>query len=282
MPRALDEAIHAYGLTHFKIKLGGDADRDCERLRRIAALLAGAAPDYRFSLDGNEGYREVGAFRELWRSLTGDPALAPFLRRLLFVEQPLHRDVALGAEARRALTGWADRPPIIVDESDGALDTARAALAAGYAGTSHKGCKGVFKGIANAGLIAARRRADPDGRYLLSGEDLSTVGPVALLQDLAVAATLGIAHVERNGHHYFAGLRMLPADVQDAALAGHGDLYRRHERGFATLRIAGGRVATGSVVDAPFGYGFAFDPARFTPLDEWDAGSLGEDVGHGA
>jgi len=100
-------------------------------------------------------------------------------------------------------------------------------------------------------LIAQRQREDPRGRYAFSGEDLSNVGPVALLQDLAVAATLGLTHVERNGHHYFADLGALPAEVQQQVLARHGDLYHRHEtpRGaFPSLTIRGGEIALDSVV----------------------------------
>src|SRR5690606_2352290 len=120
----------------------------------------------------------------------------------------------------RMLAEWPDRPRVIIDESDGEPDTLRRALDLGYAGTSHKNCKGVFKSIANACLIAARREATGDD-LVLSAEDLANVGPVALLQDLAVVATLGISHVERNGHHYFAGLRHLPADMQDTVLTHH-------------------------------------------------------------
>jgi hypothetical protein len=42
-------------------------------------------------------------------------------------------------------------------------------------------------------------------RYFLSGEDLTTQAGLALQQDLALAATLGITHIERNGHHYVDG-----------------------------------------------------------------------------
>ena len=52
------------------------------------------------------------------------------------------------------------------------------ALRLGYAGTSHKNCKGVFKGVANACLLAQLRREHPDQRILLSGEDLANIGPV--------------------------------------------------------------------------------------------------------
>ena len=108
----------------------------------------------------------------------------------------------------------------------------------------------------------------------MSGEDLCNVGPVALLQDLAVLASLGVGHAERNGHHYFAGLSMFPPDVQRAVLDRHPDLYRRHERGFATLDVRGGRLQVGSVVQAPFGVGFDIDTSGFTLLSEWTAESL--------
>src|SRR5207302_8085313 len=63
-------------------------------------------------------------------------------------------------------------------------------------------------GIANACLLEKRRR---DGeRVVLTGEDLCNLGPVALLQDLALMALLGIEHVERNGHHYYRGLSLWP------------------------------------------------------------------------
>jgi hypothetical protein len=104
----------------------------------------------------------------------------------------------------------------------------------------------MFKGIANAGLMRSRNAT-------ISAEDLTTVGPVSLLQDLAVVASLGIPHVERNGHHYFRGLSMWPRDLQERMLAMHGDLYEE-VGGVATLRIRGGRINVGSVVDAPFGF----------------------------
>ena len=88
----------------------------------------------------------------------------------------------------------------------------------------------------------------------MSGEDLCNLGPVALLQDLAVVATLGIPHVERNGHHYFRGLSMYPVTRQKEVLAWHSDLYRWHEQDFAALAIREGEIQVGSVVEAPFGY----------------------------
>ncbi len=276
LPQSLEASVHAYGLTHFKLKLFGDLPRDLARLRAIAAVLETAAPGYAFTLDGNEQFHDVPAFRALWQALCADPDLAPMLRRLIFVEQPLHRDVALADATAAGLAAWEDRPPIIIDESDGAIGDLPRALVCGYAGTSHKNCKGVFKGVANACLIAYRRSLEPGRSLILSGEDLANVGPVALLQDLAVMATLGIGHVERNGHHYFAGLGMFPRDVQEQTIARHGDLYRRHERGFATLDLRDGRLELASVVAAPFGLDVALDTTRFMPLAAWRAEHLAE------
>ena len=53
-------------------------------------------------------------------------------------------------------------------------------------------------------------------------------------------ALLGISHVERNGHHYYRGLSMLPASWQRAVLEAHGDIYRPHRMGLpaCTSRMA--------------------------------------------
>jgi hypothetical protein len=92
---------------------------------------------------------------------------------------------------------------------------------------------------------------------------------VALLQDLAVVATLGVSSVERNGHHYFAGLSAFPESVQAAMLEHHRDLYERAAQGWPTLRIAGGELALESVTRAPLGLGFQIDVEPFTPASAW-------------
>lgn len=275
LPQSLEACIRAYGLTHFKIKLWGDVAKDAERVRTVADVIArNVAGPFAFTLDGNENFKAVEPLRAFWQSLTSDPALAAFLKGLLFVEQPLHRSVALDPAAMREFAAWADRPPTIIDESDGALHSAAQAIAFGYAGTSHKNCKGVIKGIANACLLAHRRRVDPGRLYVQSAEDLTNVGPVALMQDLCVAANLGITHAERNGHHYFRGLSMFPVDVQQAVLAAHPDLYHALPDGTAAARIEAGAMRVGSVVDHAFGVGAEFDIAQFTPVKSWTYASL--------
>ncbi|RBI60465.1 hypothetical protein DMJ13_19395 [halophilic archaeon] len=270
LPQTLAEYLDAQRLTHFKVKLSGDPSADADRLGDLASLFAEKGlTEYAVTLDANEQFADAAAFRDAWTVFVDDSDVAPLLDRALYVEQPLARDEAMTAETRRTFASWDDQPPTIVDESDALNDSLGRALDCGYDGTSHKNCKGVFRGVVNACLLERRRRENPDHDYVLSGEDLTTVGPVSLLQDLAVVASLDVGHVERNGHHYFTGLSMLPDDVQSRLLGTHGDLYREHEAGYATLDVTDGRVRVDSTVDAPFGYDVDVDPSQFTPVEDW-------------
>lgn len=269
LPQSLEESIRHYGLKYFKVKVLAQPEQDLARLRAILQVLVTCDVDFRITLDGNEQFGSVDSFVAFWQRLQAERALAPLVQRLLFVEQPWPRHLALEAAFGAALRAWTDRPPVIIDESDSEFGSLPQALGLGYAGTSHKNCKGVIKGIANACLLEALRRQDPSHPAILSGEDLANVGPIALQQDLAVMATLGIGHVERNGHHYFRGLSIYPDAVQQQALAAHPDLYQRSSRQYATLAIAGGQLPLGSVNAAPFGVGFAFDANHYLPVGEW-------------
>jgi hypothetical protein len=267
LPQSLESCITAYGLRHFKIQVNGDPAQDVPRLGAVAAILSErAGPDHAFSLDGNEQFASIAAFREYWRELAGASALRDWLRHLMFVEQPLHRDAALEDSVGAVLGDWADRPVLIIDESDGSIESLPRALALGYDGTSHKNCKGVFKGVANRCLLRHRERSGIGRQSIMSGEDLCNIGPVALLQDLAVMAALGIESVERNGHHYHAGLSQLPRNLQESVLRHHGDLYHASAAGWPTLSIRNGSVRLESVNAAPFGVGFEVPLEDFEPV----------------
>jgi hypothetical protein len=101
----------------------------------------------------------------------------------------------------------------------------------------------------------------------MSGEDLCNIGPVALLQDLAVMGALGIGSVERNGHHYHAGLSQFPNPLQEQVLACHGDLYERSQAGWPAVRITEGEMELSSLHRAPFGVGFLLDVGQFKPVE---------------
>lgn len=275
LPQSLEANIRTYGLRYFKIKINGDVDQDAERLCRIDTTLRGCDVDnYYFTLDGNEQFRSVAEFREFWEQITRESSCSPHMDRLLFVEQPFHRQVALSEETREELTAWEDRPLIIIDESDAEIESMKTALNSGYAGTSHKNCKGVFKSIANACLLTYIQKQEPHRTLILSGEDLANIGPVALLQDLTVMSVLGIQNVERNGHHYFSGLNVFPKDVQQLIVDKHNDLYHR-SGSFPTLNIKGGRISISSLLRSPFGLDSEFLPEKwFQPEASWNFESL--------
>jgi hypothetical protein len=273
LPVSLEASIRRYGISSFKIKISDDTSKNIERLSLMLPLLERNLPGgYSFSLDGNESYRSIEDFGMFWDRLLATPDVARHLDRLLFVEQPLHREVALQAGVGRRFEGSARPPRLIIDESDATLQTLATALACGYVGTTHKNCKGVFKSVANLALLKIRCRSSRD--YIFSGEDLTNVGPIALLEDLCVAQNLGITNIERNGHHYFKGLANFPRAMWRPILAAHPDLYEELPDGCPTVKIQRGRMNGASLHQV--GLGPAFDPevSSLTPLEEWKVESL--------
>ena len=151
LPQTLEESARYYRLSAFKIKLSGKPDRDVARLEAVDRVLASiGTTDYLVTLDGNENFLDFGSFRDFWETLTGASSLRDFRTRIAFVEQPVHRNHALSDEAGEVLGRWSGRPPLVLDESDGRVADLERGLELGYAGTSHKNCKGLVKGVAHA------------------------------------------------------------------------------------------------------------------------------------
>ncbi|MEM9587946.1 MAG: hypothetical protein AAGA03_11760 [Planctomycetota bacterium] len=254
LPQTFEDCIRTYGLHHFKLKVSGDVDVDIDRLRKVAKIIIDCCGDrYAFTLDGNEQYHHFADFVELWERIQADSDLRAFFTKLIFIEQPLHRSVALD-ESRARIAAWEGGPPMIIDESDATIDSLAQALKLGYTGTSHKNCKGVMKGVANRCLINHRKATEKSGRYQMSGEDLVNIGPVALLQDLAAHAAMGNTTVERNGHHYYRGLSAFPPRISAMMLENHGDLYTNMDDQYARLDVRDGELPMDSVNAAPFGF----------------------------
>ena len=190
-------------------------------------------------------------------------AEAPALRRLvasiLFIEQPITRAHALDAD----VSALSAIKPVIVDESDDGLDVFPRAKALGYRGVSSKCCKGLYKSILNAARCAQWNAAG--GRYVMTGEDLTTQAGLAVQQDLALINLIGLTHVERNGHHYVNGMMGLPEAEQAAFLAAHPDLYE-NSHGAVRLKIRGGQLAIGSLAGVGFASGAMPDWDALTPM----------------
>jgi len=269
LPLGLPAVIERYGHRYFKIKLGGEAHADAARLADVLAVLDRHAPGYRFTLDGNEQYADTDALETLFETLR--PVLAVAQRRdaLLYIEQPLARDHSLDA----ALP-WRTAPaPLLMDEADGSLDSFVQGHAAGWHGTSSKACKGLYKAIVNRARCErwneAARRDGEAPRAFMSAEDLTCQAGLAVQQDLALAALLGLAHSERNGHHYAGGFGGAPMAEQRAFAAAHADLYDGDP---ALLRIEQGKLRLDSLFAAGFAHRADPDWSSMQPLNA--AGSM--------
>ena len=126
---------------------------------------------------------------------------------------------------------------------------------------SSKACKGLYRSLRNAALIAAR----PADGLLLSGEDLTCQAGLAVQQDSLLAASLGVTHIERNGHHYVDGFGGAPVAEAEAFARAHGGLYRRDAHG-VHLAVHGGRLDLRSLHGPGFAHAASPDWDSLTPI----------------
>jgi L-alanine-DL-glutamate epimerase-like enolase superfamily enzyme len=246
------------GARYFKLKLGGNPEADAARLIRIGREMLTLSYDYRVTLDANEQYADLAALTTLADRLDRGSALKPIASKLLYIEQPMPRDITrqspLGALAQR---------DFIIDEADDSYDAFPSARALGYRGISSKSCKGLYKSIINA-TRAAKWRAEGDS-YFIAAEDLTCQAGLGVQQDLALGAFIGVTHAERNGHHYVDGFAATPLAEAQAFMAAHPDLYRNDG---ATIRLAihDGDLLTGSLTAPGFATSVHPDWSTLSPL----------------
>ena len=251
-PGGLADIVAAYGCRYFKIKLNGDPAADAARLIAIDAELRRLVIDYRATVDANEQYADLESLASLCDDLERDASLSGMRERLLYIEQPLPRELAL----QTPLGVLADRFAFIIDEADDRYDAFPEARRLGYRGISSKACKGIYKSLLNGARAMAWNADDGEGRYFISAEDLTCQAGLAVQQDTALIAFHGIAHAERNGHHYADGFVGAPESEQAAFAEAHPDLYRRDD-GHTRLIIGNGSISARSLN----GIGFAANAA---------------------
>src|SRR4051812_10398298 len=169
------------GARYFKLKLGGDPAADTARLVRIGNELARLPYNYKVTLDANEQYADLTALAALVASLERDSALQPIAAKLLYIEQPMPREVF-----RQSPLGALTRRDFIIDEADDAYDAFLLAKALGYRGISSKSCKGIYKSVLNAAR-AAEWSAGGE-KFFITGEDLTCQAGLGVQQDLALGA----------------------------------------------------------------------------------------------
>ncbi|MBK3804294.1 hypothetical protein GAY33_35125, partial [Azospirillum brasilense] len=232
----------------------GDPAAARARLAAGASGVDAAAVHALATLDVNEQSAAVAALSAFVAGLVRAPAVAGFRGRLLYIEQPVARERALEAP----LGAVAERIPFIIDESDDRYDAFPRARAAGYRGVSSKSCKGLYKAVLN------RARCEAWGApHFIAAEDLTCQAGLAVQQDTALVALLGIADAERNGHQYGNGFDGAPE--ADAFLGAHPGFYTRRD-GIVRLATAGGSLPTETL--AVPGFASAAQPRwdRLSPL----------------
>ncbi|SDS65378.1 hypothetical protein [Bradyrhizobium canariense] len=232
------------GARYFKLKLNGDPEADVARLIRIGRQLATLSRDYHVSLDANEQYADLTALGALVDRLDRDSALKPIAAKLLYIEQPMPRDIT-----RQSPLGELSRRDFIIDEADDSYDAFPAARALGYRGISSKSCKGIYKSVVNA--TRAAKWSGKGEKFFVTGEDLTCQAGLGVQQDLALGALIGVTHAERNGHHYVDGFGDAPAIEAQAFLAAHPDLYVS-DGNSVRLSVHDGDLLTGSLTAPGF------------------------------
>ena len=274
-PQSLEEYIQNTGLRYFKIKVSNSLDRDLDRLINIASLVEKQrGSDYRITLDGNEQYKSAHSFQGLTDAILNTRELATLWNNIICIEQPLERTIVLESEHTKGIQELAKKKIVIIDESDGTLESYAKALKIGYRGVSSKNCKGPIKSLLNAGLTWLHNDKGKRNDYMMTGEDLCTVGVVSVQSDLCLVATLGLEHVERNGHHYHPGLSYLSDSQSQAALNAHGDFYHQ-VAGIVAPRLDDGKFQIGSLQCVGFGFNVEPDLSIMQSPDDWTFESLG-------
>jgi hypothetical protein len=202
--------------------------------------------------------------------LRSDAALGLIASRLLYIEQPmprdLSRDLPLGALAAF---------DFIIDEADDSYGAFPAARLLGYRGISSKSCKGFYKSIINATRAAKWNQASD--KFFTTGEDLTCQAGLSVQQDLALGALIGITHMERNGHHYVDGFAETPEEEANDFLAAHPDLYVR-DADRVRLAIHDGDLLTESLVKPGFATGTHPLWPTMSPLRRPKAKTLQEQI----
>lgn len=263
LPETLEQVVEHYGHHYFKLKVCGQLDKDISRLTAIASVLDRIQEPYFATLDGNEQYKNAEEVAELLSTMRATPALKRMVNSILFVEQPISRAHALDTDLSHMALGL----PIIMDESDGTLESFKLAKEKGYSGISSKTCKGIYKSFLNAARCQQWNAEGNGKRFFMSGEDLTVQAGLSIQQDLALVNLLGITHVERNGHHYVNGLMSSPKQEQTDFLSHHGDLYE-NSFGATRVKITEGRLNIASLACPGFASAAMPDFSRMYPLGQ--------------
>ena len=252
LPEAVDDSIRRYGLSQFKIKVGGAVDADIDRLRSIWEALPQDV-DTTVTLDANEAYSDLRVFASFVERFERE--VPGMFQHTSYIEQPLPRALTLDPSTSEMIRKISGRKLLLIDEADGSVDAYKRAHAIGYAGTSHKNCKGFFKSLVNR--VRVVHYNDQGQAAFQSAEDLQNLAIAPLHQDFVAVGMLGLDNCERNGHHLNRGLAFVSDRDKESLARHHTDLYEERD-GEWYVKIRAGMVDCASL-QLP-GFGVAEEP----------------------
>ena len=197
IPETLPEWITADGLTHLKIKLGGDnLDWDVDRVvsvERVAAEAQAArgSTEWCYSADFNEKCANVQYVLDFLAKV-GEQSPRAF-DRLQYIEQPTHRDLRSNLDNR--MHEAAKIKPVVIDESLVDFECLQLSREIGYSGVALKACKGHSEAL----LMGA---AAQKYNLFLCVQDLSCPG-ASFLHSASLSARIPtVAAIEGNARQY--------------------------------------------------------------------------------
>lgn len=196
-PETLSEWINADGLTHMKIKLGGDdLEWDVNRVVSIEKVAAQAQAargcrEWFYSSDFNEKCANVEYILDFLARVK-ERAPAAF-ERLQYIEQPTNRDLKANPENR--MHRAAEIKPVVIDEALVDFESLLLSREQGYSGVALKTCKGHSEAL----LMGA---AAQKYNMFLCVQDLTCPGYSFLHSATLSARIPTVAAIEGNARQY--------------------------------------------------------------------------------
>jgi L-alanine-DL-glutamate epimerase-like enolase superfamily enzyme len=197
LPETLPEWINHNGLTYFKIKLNGDDLKwDVERMLHIERVIAETqkrrgVESWAYVPDFNEKCPNVDYYITFLRRLK--EKLPVCFKRIEYVEQPTHRDLA--AHPENVMHEAAKLCPVVIDESVIDVESVLLARKLGWSGAVVKSPKGLTHMILIASVAGKQK-------MLVAGGDMSCPG-AALIQTASFQARLpGVTSIEANARQF--------------------------------------------------------------------------------
>jgi len=197
LPETLPEWIRADGLTHLKIKLGGDdLDWDVDRVVSIERVAAEAqagrgCSEWYYSADFNEKCASAQYVLDFLDRVREQSPQA--LDRLQYIEQPTSRDLRAHPELR--MHEVAKLKPVVIDEALVDFESLLLSRKQGYSGVALKACKGHSEALM---MGAAAQKY----RMFLCVQDLTCPG-ASFLHSASLSARIPtVAAIEGNARQY--------------------------------------------------------------------------------